>query len=62
VSAIDMAYSIYYTAVLRGGLVFGEEHELYAMISNQILVTELKSALTHYLRGDNLRWSNEGSL
>ena len=52
VLAIDMAYSIY-AAVIRGGLVFGEEHELYATISNQTMVEELKSALTLYLRGES---------
>jgi hypothetical protein len=50
VLAIDVAYGMY-AAVLRGRLVFGEEHELYYGISNATLYEELKKALTLYLKG-----------
>jgi len=50
VLAIEMAYAIY-AAFIRGGLVFGENHELYANIATQTMTRELKSALTQYLRG-----------
>jgi AcrR family transcriptional regulator len=49
--AIDVAYGIY-AAVVRGRLIFGEEHELYYGISNVTLYGELKRALTLYLKGE----------
>jgi AcrR family transcriptional regulator len=48
--AIDVAYNMY-AAVVRGGLVFGERHELYYDMSDRTVVQELKRALTLYLRG-----------
>lgn len=51
VLAIDVAYGMY-AAVLRGRLVFGEEHELYYGISNSAFYEELKKALTLYLKGE----------
>jgi AcrR family transcriptional regulator len=53
VLAIDVAYGIY-AAVVRGRLMFGQEHELYYGISNQTVYGELKRALTLYLRGEHL--------
>lgn len=49
--AIDVAYGIY-AAVVRGALVFGQEHELYDDMTNQTVVEELKRALILYLRGE----------
>ncbi len=49
--AVDVAYGIY-AAVVRGALVFGQEHELYDDMTNQTVVQELKRALTLYLRGE----------
>lgn len=51
VLAIDVAYGIY-AAVVRGRLIFGLEHELYYGITNQTIYSELKQALTLYLRGE----------
>ena len=51
VLAIHMAYGMY-AAVIRGSLVFGLDHELYSSFSNQMVVDELKQALTLYLRGE----------
>jgi AcrR family transcriptional regulator len=51
VLAIDVAYGIY-AAVVRGRLIFGLEHELYYGIANQTIYSELKQALTLYLRGE----------
>jgi AcrR family transcriptional regulator len=52
--AINVAYGIY-AAVVRGRLVFGTEHELYYGIDSGVLYSELKQALTLYLRGDLCR-------
>lgn len=49
--AIDVAYGMY-AAVVRGTLVFGQQHELYYGMTNQTVVRELKRALTLYLRGE----------
>ena len=49
--AIDVAYGIY-AAVVRGRLVFGEDHELHYGISNSTLYGELIKALTLYLKGE----------
>jgi hypothetical protein len=49
VLAIDMAYAIY-AAVIRGGLVFGENTSSTPH-RTQTMMRELKSALTQYLRG-----------
>lgn len=51
VLAISMAYGMY-AAVLRGRMVFGQEHELYYGIDSQTIFTELQRALCLYLRGD----------
>jgi AcrR family transcriptional regulator len=51
VLAISMAYGMY-AAVLRGRMVFGQEHELYYGIDSQTIFTELQRALYLYLRGD----------
>jgi AcrR family transcriptional regulator len=48
--AIDMAYSIY-TAVVRGTLVFGTQHELHEDLSDETVVREVKRAITLYLYG-----------
>lgn len=48
--AVDMAYNMY-AAVVRGTLVFGPQHELYYAMTNQIIVKEVKRALTLYLIG-----------
>ncbi|MFH0916182.1 MAG: TetR/AcrR family transcriptional regulator [bacterium] len=50
VLAISMAYGIY-AAVIRGRMVFGQEHELYYGISSETIFRELEQALTLYLRG-----------
>ena len=42
--AIDVAYGMY-AAVVRGGLVFGERHELQHDMSDRTVVQELKRAL-----------------
>jgi AcrR family transcriptional regulator len=52
VLAVDMAYNMY-AAVVRGTLVFGQQHELYYDMTNQIIVKEIKRALTSYLAGIN---------
>jgi len=49
--AINVAYGMY-AAVVRGRLMFGAEHELYYGIDNPTLYSELKLALTLYLKGD----------
>lgn len=49
--AVNVAYGMY-AAVVRGRLVFGQEHELYYGIDSPTLYRELKQALTLYLRGD----------
>jgi AcrR family transcriptional regulator len=49
--AINVAYGIY-AAVVRGTLVFGQQHELYYDVTDQTVVQELKRALTLYLRGE----------
>ena len=49
--AIEMAYGLY-AAVVRGTLVFGEQHELYNDMSNQTIVAEVKRAIILYLHGD----------
>jgi AcrR family transcriptional regulator len=51
--AIDIAYGMY-AAVIRGRLMFGQEHELYNGIDSATLYRELKKALTLYLRGDQI--------
>ena len=51
VLAISMAYGIY-AAVLRGRMVFGQEHELYYGIESETIFSELQRALFLYLRGD----------
>jgi AcrR family transcriptional regulator len=51
VLAISMAYGIY-AAVLRGRMVFGQEHELYYGIDTETILTELQRALYLYLRGE----------
>ncbi len=48
--AVDIAYGMY-AAVIRGGLVFGAEHELYYGIDSPTLYGELKQALYLYLKG-----------
>jgi len=50
VLAIEMAYGMY-AAVVRGTLVFGQQHELYYDLSDQTIVREVKRALTLYLLG-----------
>jgi len=50
VLAISMAYGMY-AAVLRGRLVFGQEHELYYGIDSAVIFDELVDALILYLRG-----------
>ena len=50
VLAISMAYGMY-AAVLRGRIVFGQEHELYYGIDSTTIFTELQRALYLYLRG-----------
>lgn len=49
--AIDIAYAMY-AAILRGVLIFGSEHELYYDLPFQTLFSELKTALSRYLRGE----------
>ncbi len=51
VLAISMAYGMY-AAVLRGRMVFGQEHELYYGIESGTIFSELRRALYLYLRGD----------
>jgi AcrR family transcriptional regulator len=51
VLAISMAYGMY-AAVLRGRMVFGQEHELYYGIESETIFSELRRALYLYLRGD----------
>ena len=51
--AIDVAYGVY-AAVVRGRLIFGVEHELYYGIDTATLYSELRQALTLYLRGGQL--------
>jgi AcrR family transcriptional regulator len=51
VLAISMAYGMY-AAVLRGRMVFGQEHELYYGIESDTIFSELRGALYLYLRGD----------
>lgn len=48
--AIDVAYGIY-AAVIRGRLVFGQDHELHYGITNKTLYEELIRALVLYLKG-----------
>lgn len=52
VLAISMAYGIY-AAVIRGRMVFGQEHELCYGISSETIFRELEQALILYLRGDD---------
>ena len=49
--AVNVSYGMY-AAVIRGRLVFGQEHELYYGIDSAILYRELKLALTLYLKGE----------
>jgi AcrR family transcriptional regulator len=49
--AIDVAYGLY-AALVRGTLVFGQQHELYIDVSNKTVEDELKRALILYLRGE----------
>lgn len=49
--AINIAYGMY-LAVVRGILLFGDEHELYCDVSGNTVFRELKRALTLYLRGE----------
>jgi AcrR family transcriptional regulator len=51
VLAISMAYGMY-AAVLRGRMVFGQEHELYYGIDSETIFSELQTALYLYLRGE----------
>jgi AcrR family transcriptional regulator len=51
VLAISMAYGMY-AAVLRGRIVFGQEHELYYGIDSETIFAELHRALYLYLRGE----------
>jgi AcrR family transcriptional regulator len=48
--AIDVGYSMY-TAVVRGTLVFGTQHELHEDLSDETVVREVKRAITLYLHG-----------
>jgi AcrR family transcriptional regulator len=48
--AVEIAYGIY-SAIIRGRLVFGSEHELYYGIESQTLYRELKQAIVYYLIG-----------
>ncbi len=48
--AIAMAYGLY-AAVVRGTMVFGLHHELHQDIADPIIASEIKRALTLYLRG-----------
>ena len=49
--AISMAYGMY-AAVLRGRMVFGQDHELYYGIDSRTIFSELQKALYLYLRGE----------
>ncbi len=42
-----------YAAVVRGLLIFGQEHELYYGMDYLTLYEELTKALVRYLRGDH---------
>ncbi len=50
--AIDMAYAMY-SAVVRGTLVFGTQHELFYDVTEQTITREIKRAITLYLYGDD---------